>query len=69
MMIEVSFDNGSGFHRIELVQKSDGVYVFVYERVDSQFPERDYLDDTWESARARCAEDFSVPLQSWKTLD
>jgi len=64
-MSEVSFVNSVGFHRIELVEKSEGIYVFVYEQESSQFPERDYLDDTWEIARERCVEDYGVPENSW----
>lgn len=65
MRKEVSHSNGAGHFRIELEQKLEGVYVFVFERPDSKFPERDYLDDSWEAARARCLEDYQAPLNSW----
>ena len=65
MKSEVSFVNGSGLYKIELVEKAEGIYVYVYERDTSEFPERDYLDDTWQMARERCLEDYAVPLESW----
>jgi len=60
-----SSTNTIGAHRIDLVQKPEGVYVFIYERADSHFPERDYLDDDFDQARSRCFEDFGVPLEFW----
>lgn len=68
MRREASHTNGAGFHRIELEEKPEGVYVYIFERADSAFPEMDYLDESWEDARKRCAEDYQAPLASWVVL-
>lgn len=62
---QVSTLNKSGFSRIELVQEFEGVYIFIYERAESKFPEQDYLADDVESAKTWCAEDYGVPVESW----
>ncbi len=62
---QVSTGNTSGFSRIELVQESEGVYIFICESAESKFPEQDYLVDDMESAKRWCAEDYGVPVESW----
>ena len=68
MQRQVSSENSAGFHRIELVQEAEGVYIFICERADSAFPERDYLVDNFEVAHEACAEDYGVPLESWSAI-
>ncbi len=64
-MRQVSRVNTDGFDRIELVQEKEGVYIFIFERSDSAFPERDYLVDDFDVAREACADDYGVPFNSW----
>ena len=64
-MRQVSRVNTDGFDRIELAQEKEGVYIFIFERWDSAFPERDYLADDFEGAHKWCEEDFGVPPSSW----
>lgn len=56
------------FHHIELVPKSEGVYIFIYKSKDSSFPEEDYLADDMEIAIAICEEDYDVPKNCWRDV-
>lgn len=68
MRRQISRENSSGFSRIELVQESEGVYIFIYEHETSTFPERDYLVGDIEIAKNWCADDWGVPLISWEEV-
>ncbi len=46
--------------------QSVGVYLFIYETTESEFPERDYLQDDLEMAREMALEDFQIPLTAWR---
>jgi len=62
----VSNINSSGFNKIVLEDTPEGTYIFVYETVQSNFPERDYLQDDLVIAREICRDDYGVPLSSWQ---
>lgn len=57
-----------GTHRIILQQAREGVYVFIFERPDSPFPEWDYLQDTWEQAKGFCLRKRDIPLDAWREI-
>ena len=61
--------NCAGYNRFVLRKHPEGVYCFVFERTDSQFPEQDYLYDSWEQAKERCLEEWGVPLNDWAPTD
>lgn len=65
----VSSTNSAGFNRIELEDAPEGTYIFVYERPGSEYPERDYLQDSLAIAQECCRDDFGVPLSSWSPVD
>jgi len=58
--------DGSGCHKVVLEVKPEGVYVFVFETSESQYPERDYLDDCLNDAKARCLEEYGIPVEAWR---
>ena len=54
------------FARYVIEPSPEGFYCFVFERNDSEFPERDYLQDTRQIVKVMCEEDFGVALDQWK---
>ncbi len=57
------------FARYVIEPSPEGFYCFVFERSDSKFPERDYLQDTKQIVKELCEEDFDVPFDQWKPFD
>jgi len=66
MVKYVSNINSGGFSKIVLEDTTVGKYIFVYETVQSNFPERDFLQDDLAIAQDICRDDYGVPLSSWR---
>jgi len=62
----ISNTNTQSFAKIVLEEDSVGTYVFIFETAQSQFPERDYLQNNLTLAQEICLEDYGVPLSSWR---
>ena len=62
--MEETFDAGQHW-RIVLEPHSEGTYIFVFEREDSSFPERDELVDSMSSAKECCEQDYGTKPTSW----
>ena len=58
----------TGVDRVVLEQYPEGVYVYVFERPDSRFPEWDHLQDDWDMAKRACAQDYGIALDVWKEI-
>ena len=56
-------------HRLRIEPAREGYYVFVWEKEASRYPERDYLEDSLVEAKARCADNFGVPVKAWDEYD
>lgn len=57
-----------GLHRVVLEAYPEGVYVYVFERPDSQFPEWDYLQDDWTQATGFCERKLGIPQDAWQEV-
>jgi len=58
----------AGVDRVVLEQYPEGVYMFVFERPDSQHPYRDYLQDSWDRARGFCEDEYGIPESEWTEI-
>lgn len=54
--------------RIEIKQSLEGWYVYVYENEDSEYPEKDYLENSEMDARLACFEDFGIDESEWRLV-
>lgn len=54
-------------HKIILIEEPEGIYIFIFENLDSKFPERDLLEDNFVIAKEICLEEYGVGLEDWKT--
>ncbi len=57
--------NRPGVYRVVLEESPEDVYIFVFQRPDSPFPERDHLQDDLEMAMSACEEDFGIDRGVW----
>jgi hypothetical protein len=57
-----------GLNRAVLQEGRGGVYVFIFEREDSPFPERDHHQDDWEQAKEFCLEDYGITAELWQEI-
>ena len=54
------------FARYVIEPSPEGFYCFVFETTDSEFPERDYLQDTKQIVKEMCKEGSGVALDQWQ---
>ena len=52
-------------YRVLLKENPEGVYVFVFDSRESQYPEKDWLQDDWEMAKRACFQDFGIQDHEW----
>ena len=57
-----------GVYRVILEKYTEGVYVFVFEKPDSTFPEQDHLQDDLEMAMHSCEQDYGIPRNMWREI-
>ena len=50
------------------MSKQEGVYIYIFRKHDSAFPEEDYLVDDFLLAMEICEEDYRVPLDRWEDV-
>lgn len=55
----------TGAVRLVIQPAQEGAYLFVFETESSAVPERDYLQDSVEEARAQAKEDFGALSEHW----
>lgn len=67
-MDKVSLGEFADFHRIELHQKTEGVYIFIFANESSPYPEKDYLADDMQIAIEICDDDYGIPRDGWRDL-
>ncbi|MEO0440301.1 MAG: hypothetical protein AAF067_05435 [Pseudomonadota bacterium] len=53
------------FHRYVIEPQPEGVYLFIFEKAGSSFPEKDFLEDSKEVVKEICKEDYGVSIESW----
>jgi len=58
----------AGAHRIILEEHPEGVYIFLFEKEESKFPEKDYLQDDLNIAMEICERDYGVPKDAWVAI-
>lgn len=57
--------NYKGVFKIILSRKPEGVYIYIYENANSNYPEKDYLAEDFEEAKQICLEDYGVDRVDW----
>ena len=57
-----------GMHRVVIQQTPHGAYIWVWERPDSSFAEKDYLQDDLEMALRSCELRHGIPRDRWKEI-
>jgi hypothetical protein len=55
-------------YRIVLEEDPVGVYVLVFLKEGSAFPEYDYLQDDFDMAMRACQQDYGVLRDAWKEI-
>lgn len=59
----------AGPHRVILQESKVGFYILVFDSMDSQAPEKDYLQDTLYIAMEVCMEDYGINRDSWQQIE
>ena len=52
-------------YRVILEQCQEGVYVFIFDSVNSMNPEREYLQDSLEIAKEMALDEFGITEAMW----
>ncbi len=63
-----AFPHRADVHRLVLEKETEGVYVFIYTKADSPFPEYDYLQDDFEAAMRFCEKRYGVAHDQWRSI-
>lgn len=67
-LCEISKDASDKAHQALLTSEPEGVYVWIWLKKNSEFPEYDYLQDNSSIAKTQCHEEFGIPLDSWSEI-
>lgn len=60
--------NRPGLHRILLEERSEGVYVNIFEHATSNGPCLDYLQDDLAMAIRMCERNYGVAPDQWQSV-